>query len=107
MADGIIVFHHENVGLRSIRQIEVRKLRGSDHLKGKHFFSISKEGIHVVPRIESLKPTLRNLPRSNKSERLSFGIRGLDEMMGGGVLENSITTLIGAAGVGKTIVSRR
>jgi circadian clock protein KaiC len=105
MVDGVVALHHENVGLRTTRQIEVRKFRGSDHLQGKHFFSISEEGIHVVPRIESLKPTIHRSPNTKKNERLSFGISGLDEMMGGGVLENSITTLIGAAGVGKTLLS--
>jgi circadian clock protein KaiC len=104
MVDGIIALHHENVGLRSLRQIEVRKFRGSNHLQGKHYFSISDEGMHVVPRIESLNPTLRFQASPQIKERLVFGISGLDEMLGGGVIANSITTLIGAAGTGKTVL---
>ena len=102
MVDGILALHHRNAGLRASRQVEVRKFRGSDHLQGKHYFSISDEGIRVFPRIESLVPEYVNPRRSMK--RISMGVEGLDDMLGGGVLTNSVTTLIGSAGTGKTIM---
>jgi len=35
-------------------------------------------------------------------ERYSTGIEGLDDLIGGGVLENSVTTIVGCSGSGKT-----
>ena len=35
-------------------------------------------------------------------ERIQFGINGLDEMFGGGLIKNSICSLIGTYGTGKT-----
>ena len=35
-------------------------------------------------------------------ERIQFGISGLDEMLGGGLIKNSICSLIGTYGTGKT-----
>ena len=103
MVDGIICLHNQNVALRAYRQIEVRKFRGSDHMKGKHFFSISDKGLTILPRLEALPPVSHTAPSPSK-KRLGFGISGLDEMLGGGLVPNSITTLIGAAGTGKTTI---
>lgn len=103
MVDGILALHHKHLGVRTLRQVEVRKFRGSDHLKGKHYFSINDDGIKVLPRLESIrvKPA-KAYPVVETKE--CFGIKELDKMLGGGVIPHSITTVIGPAGTGKTIL---
>jgi circadian clock protein KaiC len=103
MVDGILALHHTPIGVRTMRQIEVRKFRGSDHLEGKHYFSITNRGIKIIPRLESMKI---EAPGDNFSEKIRscFGVHGLDTMLGGGVIPGSITTVIGSAGTGKTIL---
>ena len=54
MVDGVIELDHTLVGVRAVRQIQVRKSRGSRAIGGLHEFEISDDGISVYPRIESL-----------------------------------------------------
>lgn len=35
-------------------------------------------------------------------DRYKTGVEGLDDLIGGGVLENSVTTVVGCSGAGKT-----
>ena len=39
------------------------------------------------------------------TERVKFGIKGLDDMLGGGLIPNSICVIIGTYGTGKTTFS--
>jgi circadian clock protein KaiC len=101
MVDGIIALDLYAEGMRTVREIEIRKLRGGRHVMGRHFFRISSEGLMIFPRVESylgrktdVDPDLSNL--------LNFANRDLDKMLGGGVTEGSITSIVGPAGVGKT-----
>ena len=103
MVDGILALHHKHLGVRTLRQIEVRKFRGSDHLKGKHYFSINNNGIKILPRLESKKILPSKIQPSHEKNEC-FGIKELDKMLGGGVIPHSITTVIGPAGTGKTIL---
>ena len=100
MVDGILALHYRTQGLRTLRQIEVRKFRGSDQLKGRHLFKITAHGARVYPRTESLAPA--QVPISAPKVRLPFGVPGLDAMLDGGVMAHSFTTLIGPCGTGKT-----
>jgi circadian clock protein KaiC len=102
MVDGIVVLYHQKVSIRAIRQIEVRKFRGSDHLQGEHLFKITEHGVRIYPRAETLEVLPR--PVSNPHQRMPFDVLALDEMLGGGLIANSITTIIGPTGTGKTIL---
>jgi circadian clock protein KaiC len=103
MADGLFVLKTEEVGLRSVRTLHVRKFRGSAHLEGLHIFEIDERGIVIHPRTESLLRQPSAMPRRAVA-RASFGIPGLDEMLRGGLLEGSTTGIIGAPGSGKTLL---
>jgi circadian clock protein KaiC len=103
MVDGIISFHYENVNSRVVRQLEVRKFRGSDHFYGKHFYRIDSNGIEIFPRLESM-PVDQNF-HAYPQKRTTTGVKSLDAMMGGGICFNSLTTLLGSAGTGKTSLS--
>jgi circadian clock protein KaiC len=101
MVDGIVSLNHAEEAMRNLRQIEVRKFRGSNHLKGRHLMCIADNGINVFPRIESyLGKPLRDFQSS--SERRAFGVMKLDEMLNGGLMSGTTTSLLGPAGSGKT-----
>jgi circadian clock protein KaiC len=103
MVDGSVELLDRVVGARAVRELEVRKLRGSGYLRGRHLFDINDAGIQVYPRTEALlaapSPTM-----VSKRERMPFAIPRLDEMLHGGLLSSSCTLLFGAPGSGKSIL---
>jgi circadian clock protein KaiC len=101
MVDGIIELGENVHELRAYRELRVRKLRGVDHLHGGHVFTITSAGISVHPRIEAVygrPPTEEDL----SSDRVSVGVRHLDEMLRGGLTRGSSTLVLGPSGSGKT-----
>lgn len=101
VADGVIELTHHLVGPRFVREVIVYKLRGSNHLPGRHQVQISDTGLSVHPRTEVQFSEPEAIAQEDR-ERMRFGIEGLDEMLHGGVLSGSATALIGAPGTGKT-----
>ena len=103
MVDGIIELSDHNIGLRAVRQFQVRKFRGSAYLRGSHLFDITQAGLIIHPRTETV---LNGSPAMALSDvRLTFGVPALDEMVGGGVFSGSTTALLGVPGSGKTLLS--
>ncbi|MDQ3067550.1 MAG: circadian clock protein KaiC, partial [Actinomycetota bacterium] len=103
LADGIVQLAyvpHEPIDRRWLR---VLKLRGSNHLAGRHSLHIGDEGMYVHPRLESL--TLENAVLNDG--RVSTGNLELDEMMGGGIPAGDVTALVGPSGSGKTAAALR
>ena len=107
MVDGMIEIGTEASGWRVERSLLVRKFRGSDYLLGRHAFSITGDGIVVWPRVESLPTAPGIAARRVDAPRLSTGIAGLDEMLGGGLPPGSATLVLGPAGAGKTALCLR
>ena len=101
MVDGLITLDDVAYGKRRQRELEVRKFRGSSSLRGRHAFQITTDGIVVHPRPES---RFHRNDAGSTEARLSTGIAPLDEMLGGGLIEASVTVLIGASGAGKTTI---
>jgi circadian clock protein KaiC len=101
MVDGLIDLDNGHFGFRTERGLTVRKLRGSGFLQGRHPYEITEGGIIVHPRIEALygRPSR---PDDAKGAKLSTGIEELDTMLGGGVVEASMTALVGPTGSCKT-----
>lgn len=100
MVDGILELRSRRRGLESLRQLVVRKYRGTGYLEGAHPYQITNEGIVVYPRIEA---QLDSYPvQTVSAERLSSGIPGFDVLLGGGLPLGSSTVLLGPSGVGKT-----
>jgi circadian clock protein KaiC len=98
LADGILQLAyvpHEPVDRRWLR---VMKLRGSNHLGGKHSLEIGRTGLSLFPRLESLTTEGAALDGG----RISSGIAGLDEMLGGGIPAGDVTAILGPSGAGKT-----
>lgn len=103
MVDGIISLTAQYDGMRNIREIEIMKMRGSNHFRGRHIFTVTEAGIRVYPRIE-VRWRDHEISADDVDEKLAFGIPRLDNILEGGVVSGSVTSLLGAAGTGKTLL---
>jgi circadian clock protein KaiC len=103
MVDGLIELTDELIGVRAVRELIVRKFRGSAHLRGRHVFQITHQGITVYPRSEAMLTDPVAVPGEYKS-RVPMGVPALDEMLRGGLLRGSATLLMGPSGSGKTLL---
>jgi circadian clock protein KaiC len=101
MVDGVLHVADNRVGRRAERELEVRKLRGSDYLRGGHAFQITDAGITLFPRLEALymDPSREDVC---VSDRISTGIPTLDRALHGGLRCSSGTVLFGPTGACKT-----
>jgi circadian clock protein KaiC len=101
VADGIVELSRRRLGNRDERYFRVYKLRGSRYMEGAHAFRITNAGLDVYPRLVSPP-----IPEGYEpaSERLSTGVRGLDDMLGGGLWRGTTTLLAGPSGAGKTTI---
>jgi circadian clock protein KaiC len=101
MVDGLIELHDVLFGTQAERELEVRKLRGTDALRGRHSFRITDGGIVVYPRLEALlaRPSVDD---QWPDERCAIGVAQLDAMLGGGIPRGTTTLVLGASGSGKT-----
>jgi circadian clock protein KaiC len=103
VADGIFMLGSERQGLTSLRELEIMKMRGSAYTSGRHFIEITKAGLSFYPRVRV--PALADtLAKTSVKERVSTGIAGLDDMLGGGVPTASSTVVQGGTGSGKTLL---
>jgi circadian clock protein KaiC len=103
LVDGLVELSQYHDGVRTIRELEVLKVRGSNHLLGKHAFEVTREGIIVYPRLEAMA-TCANHPAPSLNRLVSFGIPSWDKRTGGGVMEGSTTNIVGTPGAGKTLM---
>lgn len=100
IADGIIMMESERQGLQDVRYINIIKMRGDGYFRGRHPFTISRDGIEVYPRI---KTPDQPLYYEVGETRIPTGIEGFDAMMQGGFPNGSVTLVAGGSGVGKTL----
>ncbi len=82
------------------RRVRVIKYRGRKFRGGFHDFAIRTGGLEVYPRLVSAEHK-----RSFSRDRLPSGVKGLDEIMGGGVERGSSCLILGPAGTGKSLVT--
>ncbi|BDG62346.1 ATPase domain-containing protein [Caldinitratiruptor microaerophilus] len=83
------------------RHLRVMKLRGSGFLRGEHLLSIGPDGIRVYPRRD-----LRDYaPVAAPGGRVTSGVPGLDDLMGGGLFQGSVALYAGPSGSGKTVLA--
>ena len=97
VSDCVILLDHRVNEQLSTRRVRVVKYRGTTHGTNEYPFLIDENGISVLP-VTSL-----GLSHEASDERVSTGIRWLDEMLGGrGVYRGSTVLVSGTAGTGKT-----
>jgi circadian clock protein KaiC len=100
VADCVILLDHRVNEQVSTRRLRIVKYRGTLHGTNEYPFMIGKHGISVLP-ITSL-----GLEHQASTERVSTGIKELDEMLGGrGFYRGSSILLSGTAGTGKTTLA--
>jgi circadian clock protein KaiC len=97
VSDCVIVLDHRVTEQISTRRLRVVKYRGSTHGTNEYPFLIDESGITVLP------VTAVALEHEVSNERISTGVSGLDEMLGGeGFFRGSSVLVSGTAGTGKT-----
>jgi len=88
---------------KTMRRVEVTKLRGCAFREGYHDYMIRSGGVVVFPRLVAADHTdIENEQRVARS-----GIAELDKLAGGGLDRGTSTLLIGPAGCGKTTIALR
>lgn len=103
LVDGLIELERVSCGLRRAREIEIHKMRGGRHLTGQHIFTIASDGIRVFPRLETVVTSVQFEPQENQG-LVSTGLPSLDALMSGGIPRGSSTSVLGAPGIGKTLL---
>jgi circadian clock protein KaiC len=101
VADGILWLSQATDRNSVVRKLQVVKTRGRAPMPGLHTFRITDDGLQIFPRI----PEQTSKRSARKRERMSTGIPGLDEMIGGGVISGDAVMLTGPAGSGKSTVA--
>lgn len=100
LSDCVVVLDDRVVQDVATRRLRVLKYRGSNHGRNEYPFLIGATGLEVLP-ITSLE-----LNKHVSAERVSTGVPGLDEMLGGdGVFRGSGVLISGSSGTGKTTIA--
>ncbi len=105
VADGLIWLRQSVERNSVVRKMEVMKMRGQPTVAGLHTFRISEAGLRVFA-----PPRLRDTPvwaspARTGDERVTMGVPGLDEMLGGGLPRGYSLLVAGPTGAGKSIMA--
>ena len=103
--DGIVSLSVRPFGAQRLRRAEIVKLRGRNHLRGEHSMRIDDTGINMIPRLENLDLGETRKSKIDDGLRTTFGLSELDKLLHGGLPRASTTTIVGATGVGKTLLA--
>jgi circadian clock protein KaiC len=101
VADGILWLTQATDRNSVVRKLQVVKTRGRAQMPGLHTFRITDAGLQIYPRIP--EQTRNRAPQ--KYDRLSTGVPGMDDMIGGGIVSGDAVMLTGPAGSGKSTVA--
>jgi circadian clock protein KaiC len=107
VADGILWLTQNLYHNSMVRKMQVVKMRGQAQSPGLHTFRISNSGIQVFTRAIVKQDSAAALAAMSgvSQDRLSMGIPGLDEMLGGGLPRGYSLLVVGPSGSGKTIMA--
>ncbi len=99
VADGVIEIALIKGQQQFLRRMFVIKLRGTDFRSGAVEFEITDQGLTVYPKI----PIETVTAKTDFRVRKSFGIKGLDDISGGGIPQGHVALISGNTGTGKTM----
>jgi circadian clock protein KaiC len=108
VADGLLWLTQSLDRNSMVRKMQIMKMRGQAPIPGLHTFRITGAGVQVFPRVivapGEPSPAAGadvTVPR----QRLSTGVTGLDDMLGGGVPAGYSLLLAGPSGSGKSVLA--
>jgi circadian clock protein KaiC len=104
VADGLLWLLQSLDRNSIVRKMQVMKMRGQAPIPGLHTFRITGDGVQVFPRV-IVGAEEKSGPAGATGERLSTGVKGLDDMLGGGVPEGYSVLLAGPSGSGKSVLA--
>jgi len=102
VADGLFWLTQNAERNSVVRKLQIMKLRGQDSVPGLHTIRITGDGLQAFSRTLGL---VGKKLRPLKRRRLSCGIRELDTMLGGGILEGDSVLISGPSGTGKSAIA--
>jgi len=105
VADGLIWLRQSVERNSMVRKIEIRKMRGQPTLPGLHTFRIAQAGIEVFAPAAAVAAGGTEHPSTATGPRVSIGIPGLDEMLGGGLPRGYSLLVAGPSGSGKSVLA--
>lgn len=104
VADGLIWLYQTIDRNSVVRKVHVIKMRGQGQIPGLHTGRITDIGYSIFPRL--LKPP-EVIDHHPLKHRLSTGVQGLDELLGGGIPSGFSVLVAGPSGSGKTVLSNQ
>jgi circadian clock protein KaiC len=109
VADGLLWLVQSVDRNSMVRKMQVMKMRGQAPIPGLHTFRITEDGIQVFPRVivgpaEKPRSSAEGAGRKPR-ERLSLGVKGLDDMLGGGIPAGHSVLVAGPSGSGKSVLA--
>ncbi|MDP3499020.1 MAG: ATPase domain-containing protein [Myxococcales bacterium] len=103
IADGVVALVQDVHRNSMVRKLQVVKMRGQASLPGLHVFRITTAGLDVIP--PAMVPSSQVSTASVERPRLSLGVAGLDDMLGGGLPAGYSILVAGPSGSGKTVLA--
>ena len=109
VADGLIWMRQSVQRNSMVRKMEILKMRGQATLPGLHTFRMGMSGINVFAPASGAVPVQAEAaaPEAGSAQvpRVSIGVPGLDEMLGGGLPRGYSLLVAGPSGSGKSILA--
>ncbi|MDP3717785.1 MAG: gas vesicle protein GvpD [Acidobacteriota bacterium] len=109
VADGLLWLVQSLDRNSMVRKIQVMKMRGQAPIPGLHTFRMTGDGVQVFPRVivgpEEKSQGTGGGAKGRPRKRLSIGVKGLDEMLGGGIPAGYSMLLAGPSGCGKSVLA--
>ncbi len=104
VADGLLWLYQAVDRNSVVRKLHVMKMRGQGQIPGLHTVRITDAGYSVFPRLLKPAEIITDHPLKH---RLSTGVPGLDELIGGGIPSGYSVLIAGPSGSGKTVLSNQ
>lgn len=95
VADGTIYLTMELRGGKRIRNIEVYKMRATDHVRGQHRMEIGDDGVRVYYRAPA--------PHAGREELPAVTFSPVDDLVGGDIPYDHMWLVRGGPGLGKSV----
>jgi len=105
VADGLIWLRQSVERNSMVRKLEILKMRGQPTLPGLHTFRIGTNGVTIFASASAAAPIEAAAATRPVAQRVSLGVPGLDDMLGGGLPRGYSLLVAGPSGSGKSILA--